>query len=248
MSKPWINGTLVYTGAFYPHDVIETTEGMAVMDDLETERTRLHRSPARGHYDRATIHAILDAAPLAHVAVADGDEPVVRPMTPWRVGETLYVHTARNGQLAQLLLDGHLACISVALLDGLVLARSACRHSVNYRSVTLFAKATEIADKTAKERLLNALVDKLTPGRSPLLRPVTAAERDSVLVLAFPIDEASAKLRSGPPLDLEKDRAWPVWAGQLPLAWATLPPQPVSGLADGLTPPRPGPWIKGPVS
>jgi len=212
----------------------------------KTERTRLRRAPTRGSHDRAAIHAILDAAPLAHVAAADGDLPVVRPMTHWRIGDFLYLHTAKVGQLAKLACDGKTLCVSVAIVDGMVLARSAFAHSVNYRSVTLFAAATEVTDPAEKEKVLDALVDKVVPGRSGLLRPMTTKERDATLVLKMPIDEASAKSRLGPPRDAETDRDWPVWAGVIPLALMPLPPVQDSSQPTRLEAPALGPWAGSP--
>lgn len=191
---------------------------------METERTRLHRKPGRGSHDRAVIEAILDEALVCHVAfVAPNRGPVVLPTTIVRVGDRVYVHgSAVNGML-RALSEGIEVSVAVTLLDGLVLARTAFHHSVNYRSVVMFGRATRVDDADEKRRALAALVDKLAPNRSRECRAPNDAELAATLVLSLPIAEASAKIRSGPPLPDDGDDAHlPYWSGVIPLVLAQL--------------------------
>lgn len=183
-----------------------------------TPRTRLRRAPKRGSYDRALVHGILDEATMCHVGFVVDGGPFVLPTTHWRVGDELFIHMANNSQSMRALTDGAEACITVSLMDGWVLARSAFSHSVNYRSVMIFGRARLVADPDEKRAALDALVDKVAPGRAALVRPATEAELRGTAVLAFPLVEVSAKTRSGGPNDRDEDRSWPVWAGVIPLA------------------------------
>lgn len=182
-----------------------------------TDRTRLHRKPSRGTHDRATIDAILDEALVCHVGFVAHGSPVVLPTTAVRVADRLYLHgSAANGML-RALAEGLDACATVTLLDALVLARTAFHHSVNYRSVVLFGRAVRVDNVDEKRRVLAALVEKLDPGRSGECRPPNDAELAATLVIALPIAEASAKARTGPPIDDASDAALPYWAGVIPL-------------------------------
>lgn len=185
---------------------------------LLSDRTRLHRKPARGSHDRAVVDAILDEALVCHVAFTARGGPVVIPTSFVRIDQHVYLHgSAANGML-RMLTEGIDACVAVTLLDGLVLSRTAFHHSVNYRSVVLFGRAARIDDPAEKVRALAALVDKLVPNRSAECRMPNEAELAATLVLALPIEEASAKIRSGPPLpDDADDAALPYWAGVIPL-------------------------------
>ena len=197
---------------------------------LKTERTTVRRLPKRGVYDRQTIEAILDEAVICHVGfVADG-QPVVIPTIHTRVGETLYFHGSAASRMLRTLKGGVPVCVTVTILDGLVLARSAFHHSMNYRSVVVFGNAREVSDADEKVRALDALVEHVVAGRSRDIRPPNANELKATLVLALPIDEASAKIRSGPPVDDEEDYAMPVWAGVLPLALTPGAPVPDEGV------------------
>lgn len=182
-----------------------------------TARTRPGRRPQRVAYDRALIHAILDEAPLCHVGVTIDGSPFVMPTTHWRVGDELFIHGARKSRLVEALAAGAQACVTVSLIDGWVLARSAFHHSVNYRSVMLFGTARPVEEEAEKRAALDALLDKIRPGRSREARAPNAAELRTTALLAFPIAEASAKVRNGPPADAEADMALPVWAGLIPL-------------------------------
>lgn len=182
-----------------------------------TERTRVRRLANRASYDLETIHSILDEALICHVGFAVEGKPVVIPTIHWREGNQLYFHGSVASRMLRNLRDGVDACVTVTLLDGLVLARSAFHHSMNYRSVVVFGKAREVSDREEKLRALTALVEHVVPGRSPIVRAPNESELRQTLVLALPIEEASAKIRTGGPVDDEDDYALPVWAGVVPL-------------------------------
>ncbi len=184
----------------------------------QTDRTRIRRLPERGNYDRATIEAILDEALICHVGFVVEGRPVVIPTIHARVGDHLYFHGSPAAGMLRTLRGGLDACVTVTLLDGLVLARSAFHHSMNYRSVVVFGKAEEVVDRQEKVRVLDKLVEHVCRGRSADARRPNEKELKQTLVLRIPIAEASAKIRTGPPKDDEEDYALPVWAGVLPLA------------------------------
>lgn len=188
-------------------------------------RTTLRRLPQRGHYELATIHAILDEALWCHVGfVADG-QPFVIPTIHARVGERLYVHGSAASRMLRTLDDGVPACVTVSLLDGLVLARSAFHHSLNYRSVVLLGRAVPVEESGEKLDALRAIVEHVCPRRSDDVRGPSEPELRATSVLRLPIDEASAKIRSGPPLDDEEDYALSCWAGVVPLRLTAGEPQ-----------------------
>ncbi|HZJ65025.1 MAG TPA: pyridoxamine 5'-phosphate oxidase family protein [Kofleriaceae bacterium] len=183
-----------------------------------TDRTRVRRKPMRGTHERAAIDAILDEALICHVGFVADHGPIVIPTTHVRVADQLYIHGSAASHMLGSLAGGIDACVTVTLLDGLVLARTAFHHSVNYRSVVLFGRAVRVDDTQAKLAALDALVDRVAPGRSAACRPPSAKELTATTVLAVPIAEASAKIRSGPPLpDDGEDLALPYWAGVIPL-------------------------------
>jgi nitroimidazol reductase NimA-like FMN-containing flavoprotein (pyridoxamine 5'-phosphate oxidase superfamily) len=183
-----------------------------------TDRTRVRRKPMRGTHERAAIDAILDEALICHVGFAADHGPIVIPTTHVRVADQLYIHGSAASHMLGSLAGGIDACVTVTLLDGLVLARTAFHHSVNYRSVVLFGRAVRVDDTQAKLAALAALIDRVAPGRSAACRPPSAKELTATTVLAVPIAEASAKIRSGPPLpDDGEDLALPYWAGVIPL-------------------------------
>ncbi|MGZ5494198.1 MAG: pyridoxamine 5'-phosphate oxidase family protein [Thermoanaerobaculia bacterium] len=196
------------------------------MSTLQTERTTVKRLAKRGHYDRQTIHAILDEALICHVGFAVDGSPVVIPTIHTRIGETLYFHGSAASRMLRSLRDGVEACVCVTLLDGLVMARSAFHHSMNYRSVVVFGTATEVTDRDEKDRVLTAIVEHVARGRSADARGPNEIELRQTLVLALPITEASAKIRTGGPIDDEEDYSLPVWAGVLPLRM--VPGEPVA--------------------
>ncbi len=184
--------------------------------DSPTKRTQVIRLPKRGDYSEATIHSILDAGFLCHVGfVADG-QPFVVPTSYGRSGDTLYIHGSAASRMLRTLASGVEVCVTVTLVDGLVLARSAFHHSMNYRSAVLFGTATLVESTEEKTAALRAISEQIVPGRWDDVRWPTEQELKATKVLALPISEASAKVRTGPPLDDEEDYAMKVWAGILP--------------------------------
>ena len=181
-----------------------------------TPRTRIRRLPKRARYDRAAVHAVLDAGVLCHVGYVIDGQPYVTPTLYWRHGERLYWHGSSASRMLRHLRQGVRACVTVTHLDGLVLARSGFHHSVNYRSVMALGDARLVPDED-KLGVLEDFVDHLLPGRWPELRPVTAQELKATTVLWMELEEVSAKIRTGPPLDDEEDYALPVWAGVVPV-------------------------------
>jgi len=191
-----------------------------------TDRTRLKRRAQKGRYDRDEVHAILDAGWVCHVAFAGEHGPVVIPTAYARVGDLLYLHGSPASRLARGARHEIEVCVSVTLVDGLVLARSALHHSVNYRSVMVFGTATELRDPVAKAEALDAFVDHVLPGRSGEARPADERELRATSVLVLPIVEASAKVATGFRDEEPDDVDLPVWAGIVPLATAVGEPVP----------------------
>jgi nitroimidazol reductase NimA-like FMN-containing flavoprotein (pyridoxamine 5'-phosphate oxidase superfamily) len=185
-----------------------------------TERTRVRRLPDRGSFDRATVHAILDEALSCHVGFAIDGQPWVIPTIHARLGDDVYLHGAVANHMLRSIDDGIEACVTVTIVDGLVLARSAFHHSMNYRSAMVFGHAIKVEDVEEKRAALHALVEHVVAGRSEDARPPTDAEMRKTLVLRLPISEASAKIRTGGPVDDEDDLSMPIWAGVLPCAVA----------------------------
>jgi uncharacterized protein len=183
-----------------------------------TERTRVRRKPERGVYDRVVIDAILDEALVCHVGIVVDGQPRVIPTAFGRDGDWLYLHGAASSQLLRTLAAGAPACVTVTLLDGLVLARSGFHHSMNYRSVVVYGIAEAVAEPEGKRAALDVVIDHLVPGRAAELRPPTDSELRATLVVRLPIDETSAKVRSGSAVDDAEDHELGVWAGVLPLA------------------------------
>jgi len=199
-----------------------------------TARTQLRRLPERGSHDPETIHAILDAAFLAHVGFCANGQPFVIPTLYGREGDKLYLHGSAASRMLRELETGVAACVNVTLVDGLVLARSAFHHSMNYRSVAAFGTARKIAEPERKTRALRVISEHLIAGRWDDVRVPSEKELKATTVLEFSIEEASAKMRTGPPGDEEADYALPVWAGVLPLRVEAKEPAPDPRLADGI--------------
>ena len=201
------------------------------MDQLPvTDRTKLRRHPERARLDRAALDAVLDQGLVVHVGFAgEGGQPFVIPTTYVRLDRTLYLHGAVASRMLRAGDDGIELCATVTLLDGLVLARSAFSHSMNYRSAVIVGRARLVGDPAEKTRVLAALVDRLIPGRMATARPPSPQELKQTAVLALPLEEASVKVRTGPPLDDQSDLEWPAWAGVIPLAMVAGPPQPAAG-------------------
>jgi hypothetical protein len=182
------------------------------------ERIRLRRKRERGGYDRPTIDAILDEALIAHLGIVEDGQPLVIPTLHARSGDLVYCHGAVASRTLRAMQLGAPVCLTVSLLDGLVLARAAMHHSVNYRSVVLLGRAHEIDDPVEKLSALRSVVEHIVPGRWEEVRPPSENELKATSVLALPIDEVSAKVRTGPPLDDEEDYALGAWAGVIPFA------------------------------
>jgi nitroimidazol reductase NimA-like FMN-containing flavoprotein (pyridoxamine 5'-phosphate oxidase superfamily) len=200
-----------------------------------SERTRVRREPQRGRYDRETIDAILDEALVCHLGFVHDGHPYVIPTLFARIGDDVFVHGSAASRMLRTLAGGVDACLTVTLIDGLVLARSVFNHSVNYRSVVVLGRAEPVEDK---EQALRAFADRLLPGRWDEARQPTAKELKATTILRLPLDEASAKLREGPPKDDEDDYAWPVWAGVIPLESRWGEPVPDLRLLPGFAAPE----------
>jgi nitroimidazol reductase NimA-like FMN-containing flavoprotein (pyridoxamine 5'-phosphate oxidase superfamily) len=180
-------------------------------------KTRVHRLPKRGHYDRETIYQILDEALICHVGFAEGNQPFVIPINFARVDDTIILHGAKASRLLKHIEAGNPVCVEATIVDGLVLARSVFHSSVNYRSVVLFGTGRLVTDEAEKMSALKAVVEHLIPGRWQEARLPTPKEMNATSVVSIQIDEASAKVRVGPPGDDEEDYALPIWAGVLPI-------------------------------
>ena len=202
-----------------------------------SERTEVRRLPERGSLERALVHAILDEGLVCHVGFASDEGPVVIPTLYARDGERLYLHGSPASRLLRALSRGVPLCITVTLVDGLVLARSAFHHSMNYRSAVVFGTAREVTGLEEKRRALAAIVEHVVPGRSPDTRPPSEFEEKYTRVLVLEIEEASAKVRAGGPKDDESDLALPHWAGVIPLRLVAGAPQPEPDLAPGIAAP-----------
>jgi uncharacterized protein len=203
-----------------------------------TERSQLRRLPDRGSHDPATIHAILDAGFLAHVGFQVNGQPFVIPTLYGREDDRLYLHGSAASRMLGELEAGVPACVNVTLVDGLVLARSAFHHSMNYRSVVAFGTARKIEDPGQKTRALRIISEHLMAGRWDDVRVPNDQELKATAVLEFAIDEASSKVRTGGPLDDAEDYALPVWAGILPLRMEVKAPVPDPRLAEGVAVPQ----------
>jgi nitroimidazol reductase NimA-like FMN-containing flavoprotein (pyridoxamine 5'-phosphate oxidase superfamily) len=199
-----------------------------------TKRTRVIRHPERGVYDAERIHAILDAAYVCHVGFAIDGQPYVIPTAFGRVGNLVFIHGSAASRMLRSLAQGVAVCVTMTLIDGLVLARSAFRHSMNYRSVVILGTARLVTDPSEKLEALRCFTNHVVPGRWEEVRQPNHKEMLSTSVLALPLDEASAKVRSGPPLDIEDDWSLPVWAGVVPVQTQFGEPIPDSHVSPGV--------------
>ena len=181
-----------------------------------TTRTKLSRLPERGRFDIETIHSILDAMPMCHVAYMWDGKPAIVPTLQWRERDRVFWHGS-TGAMSHLKGQENDVCLNVCIFDGLVLARSAFHHSANYRSVTIFGTPEKVIDHDKKTQLMKNFVEGLFPGRWDRLRPLKDKEIRATSILSLPITEASAKIRSGPPADEDEDYAYDIWAGVLPI-------------------------------
>lgn len=202
-----------------------------------SDRSRIRRASIRAEYSQAATNAILDAGMMGHLGFVLDGAPFVIPMLYWRHEDRLYWHASSVGRLAKQL-AGQEVCFSVAHLDGVVLARSAFHHSANYRSVVLFGRAEEIVDRDAKLRALEDFMEGLFPGRWDTLRPVSAKELNATAMFSMTIDDAAAKVRTGPPLEEARDVEWPVWAGVLPIRTVVGAAVPAPNLRFDSSPPE----------
>ena len=217
--------------------VFRTRELITVMTTTATERTRVRRLPKRGHYDRDTINNILDEGFICHVGFVLDGQPYVIPTGYARIGDDLYIHGSSASRMLRSLAGGIDVCVTITLIDGLVLARSAFHHSMNYRSVVILGKASLVDDNDEKMEALEAFTEQVVPGRWADVRWPTELELKATSVLKLPIEEASAKIRTGGPIDDEEDYAMDVWAGVVPLQVAALEPVDDARLQQGIEPP-----------
>lgn len=199
----------------------------------------MKRAPGRARYDRDAVHAVLDAGWIAHVALAPEGQPIVIPMVYARDGDRLLLHGSVASRLMRGLDEGLPVSVAVTHVDGLVLARSAFHHSVNYRSVVVRGTARRITDPTEVAAGFLRLVDHAAPGRSRLVRAPDGAETRQTLLVEVPLDDAAVKVRTGGPNDDERDLSWPVWAGVVPLSLTSSEPIPAEDLpSTALVPPE----------
>ncbi len=215
----WLSGDSCGSENITSHsEGISTLENQISTDILTaTPRTQIRRLPQRGEYDRQVIYQILDEGLVCHVGFATDGQPFVIPTTYGRVGDRLYIHGSPASRMLRSLETGIEVCVSVTLLDGLVLARSAFHHSMNYRSVVIFGTAIAVQDTEQKLEALRAFTEHIVPGRWAEVRQPNRQELQGTLVLSLPLDAASAKVRTGSPNDDEADYTLPVWAGVVPL-------------------------------
>ena len=202
-----------------------------------TERTTLKRLPQRGFYDREVVYRILDEGFVCHVGFTVDGQPFVIPTAYGRVGDKLYIHGSAASRTLRSLSGGIPVCVAVTLVDGLVLARSAFHHSINYRSVVILGAATMVEAAEEKMTALRAFTEHVIPGRWDDVREPNEQELKGTSVLALPLVEVSAKVRTGPPKDDEEDMALPVWAGELPLRITAGAPVDDPQLSAGVRPP-----------
>jgi nitroimidazol reductase NimA-like FMN-containing flavoprotein (pyridoxamine 5'-phosphate oxidase superfamily) len=205
---------------------------------MRTARTRVRRNPKRGRHDRETIDAILDEALVAHVAFVHDGRPAVIPTLLARVDDEVYLHGSSASRAVRTLQAGAEACLEVTHIDGIVLARSAFHHSINYRSAVVYGALRSVDDPTERTRALEAFTEKLIPGRWAHVRWPTAQELKGTAVLALPIVEGSAKVRTGPPVDDEEDYALDTWAGVVPISLSVGEPEPDPRLRAGVSMPE----------
>ncbi len=203
------------------------------MSKAPTERTRVKRVNENAKYDEATIHAILDAQPMCTVGYVFNGTPYVTPTLQWREGNHIYWHGSAASRMLEACEETQV-CVNVTVFDGMVMARSAFEHSCNYRSVMAFGIARKVVDRDQKEARLKAMVEQLFPGRWDMLRAMKEKELKATTILGLELNEVSAKVRSGAPIDDEDDYGLPIWAGVIPLQMVALPavddPRTLAGL------------------
>jgi hypothetical protein len=208
------------------------------IEPLKTERTTVRREPHRGVYDRETIYAILDAGFVCHMGFVHDGHPFVIPTSYWRIDDDLYVHGSSASRMLRGLGNGLEVCVTVTHVDGLVMARSAFNHSVNYRSVVVLGKGSLLASDEEKIRALHAFTERLAPGRWDEIRYPSEKELKATSVLKVPLSEASAKVRQGPPEDDADDYALNCWAGVIPFETVVRAPEADPKLREAIATPR----------
>jgi nitroimidazol reductase NimA-like FMN-containing flavoprotein (pyridoxamine 5'-phosphate oxidase superfamily) len=199
-----------------------------------SERTRVRRHPERGAYERETIDAILDEALFCHVGFVDGGQPFVIPTIHARAGDVLYLHGSPASRMMREIGEGVDVCVTATLLDGVVLARSVYNHSLNYRSAVVLGRARPVEELEEKLGALQAIIEHVVAGRSLDARMPSDKELAGTSVLALPIDETSAKVRTGPPKDFDADVSLPIWAGVIPLRMVAGEPETAEGVPAGV--------------
>ena len=207
------------------------------MTFAQTNRTNLKRLPKRGHFDRDTVYGILDEGFICHVGFVVDGQPFVIPTGYARVDDKLFIHGSQASRMLRSLSGGVDACVTVTLVDGLVLARSAFHHSINYRSVVVFGRATLVDNVEEKKAALFAFSEQVVRGRWNDVRQPTESELKQTTVLSLPLLEVSAKVRTGPPIDDEEDYSLPIWAGVVPLRLVADSPISDPRLPDGIRAP-----------
>jgi nitroimidazol reductase NimA-like FMN-containing flavoprotein (pyridoxamine 5'-phosphate oxidase superfamily) len=186
-------------------------------------RTRVRRIPTYAHYDTATLHAIIDDAYLCHIAFVDEQGSHCIPTACWREDGHLYIHGSNGSRMLKRLTESE-TCVTITHLDGLVMARSAFNHSMNYRSAMIYGRFEVVADEAERHRTMEAFMEKLAPGRQAEIRPGSDKEYAATTIMRIALDEAACKVRSGGPTDDEEDLSWPAWAGVLPFARVPMKP------------------------
>ncbi len=207
------------------------------MTAAPTERTRVKRLNKRAKYDEETVHGILDASPVCHVGYVFKGAPFVTPTLQWREDDHIYWHGSSASRMLEACEDMDV-CVTVTIIDGFVMARSAFNHSCNYRSVMVFGKAFKVTDRDEKEARLKTFTDRLFPGRWDILRPVSEKELKATTMLGLSLDEASAKVRNGGPGDDDEDLKLPIWSGVIPVRTQVLAPENDCNGYPGLVPPE----------
>ena len=183
-----------------------------------TDRTRVRRGPKKSCYDRETIYSILDEAFVCHIGATMHGTAAVQPNFHWRIGDRLYIHGSSKNGLFQSIIRGETTCITVTLLDGLVFAKSAFHHSANFRSVMLYGKGDVVEEPEHKQFALDQMLEKFSRGRSEEARKPNDTEMKATVVISFPIEEVSAKIRTGGPIDDAEDADYPTWTGVKPVS------------------------------
>ena len=199
-----------------------------------TGRNKIKRMPERGHYDHETVYAIVDEALICHVGIVQDGQPVVIPTIHARIGDSIVLHGAKASRLLKYVGEGHRVCITVTHIDGLVLARSVFHHSMNYRSAVIFGRGYVIEDLDERREAMRAITEHLIPGRWDDARQPTSKEDKGTAFVKINIEDASAKIRTGPPGDEDEDYTLPIWAGIIPIRPVYLQPEPDPVLNEGI--------------